>query len=118
MTAPAEAWRALGAALLLGAGLGLYYEALCPLRMKWTALADLLFTAALLPAWVVLCFGLCGGEVRFFQSLGLLAGAAGVHLTLGWRIGRALTGAFRRIRQKFQTGIQSLSLFFRKRRKL
>ena len=118
MTRPENAAWALGWALLLGAGLGLFYTLLFPLRRRRTGLADGLFLAGLFTAWTVLGFGICGGDLRLFQSLGLLGGAVCFRLIPGRGMEAGLREAIRRIREKFQGGIQALSLFFRKNAKL
>ncbi len=64
MTTPAEAAARVGLSLLWGAGLGLYYGFLRPLRPRHTTLSDLLFLPALLWAWLQVCFGICRGDIR------------------------------------------------------
>lgn len=118
MTRPEIAGAALGAAVLLGLGLGLLYTLLFPLRRRKTGLADGVFLLGLFLTWVYLSFGICGGDIRLFQLLGLLGGAAAFYLIPGRGIQSAEEKAIRRIRQKFQGRNKALSLFFRKRRKL
>lgn len=114
MTRPGTGAAALAAALVLGACLGLWYALLGILRLRWKNLADGLFVAGLFAAWVYLGFGICGGDLRFFQSLGLLLGAGAFQLTVGRPLTGVLTGAFHRIRQKFSGRIELISHFFKK----
>ena len=118
MTRPAVAGEALAFAVLLGLGLGLFYTLLYPLRRWKTGLADGVFLLGLFFLWVYLSFGICGGDIRLFQMLGLLGGAAAFYLIPGRGIQSAEEKAIRRIRQKFQDRNKALSLFFRKMRKL
>lgn len=67
-----SSWLHLLEGLLLGAGLGLFYGFLRPVRPRW--LSDLAFIAALFWAWIYLGFGLCGGDLRMGYSLSLLVG--------------------------------------------
>jgi hypothetical protein len=75
MTDPAVAVRALVSALGMGAGLGLCYGFLRPLRPRLTALADLLFIAATFWVWLVHTFALCGGNSRPVCLVAMAAGA-------------------------------------------
>ena len=59
MTAPALAARFFGTACLLGAGLGLLYGFLRPLRPRHTLAVDGLFVTVLLWTWICLAFGIC-----------------------------------------------------------
>ena len=52
MIPPALAARWFAAALALGAGLGLFYEFLRPLRPRFTGLGDLLFLSGAFPVWI------------------------------------------------------------------
>jgi len=122
MTAPAQAIRWFGAALALGAGLGLFYGFLRPLRKKRTAPADLLFSAALFYAWLYLSFGVCRGDIRLGCTTGLFLGVYGFDRTVGrwlsplfstfWKgIGcvlRFLTYPVRKIFEKMQEIIKIL----------
>ena len=65
MTAPGIAAERFGTACLIGAGLGLVYGFLRPLRPKFTALSDLVFLLALLWGWLYLAFGICRGNSGF-----------------------------------------------------
>lgn len=67
----------LGWGLALGAGVGLSYDFLSPLRHRRNWLADLLFAPVLVGVWVHYSFGICLGQIRFATTaayfLGLLA---------------------------------------------
>ena len=83
MTPPSlAAWR-FAVACLYGAGLGVIYSLLRPLRPKRTTLADGLFLLALLVAWLELGFRVCRGDLRFGYTAGLLVGILFWELTLG-----------------------------------
>ncbi len=83
MTAPAQAVRWFGAALALGAVLGLLYGFLRPLRKKRSAPADLLFASALFYAWLYLSFAVCRGDIRLGCTLGLFLGTYAFDRTVG-----------------------------------
>lgn len=93
MTGPAEAARRFLLACLLGAGLGLFYGALRPLRPRHTVLSDLLFAPAMIWAWIYLSFGVCAGDIRLGYNAGLLLGAVVWEAT----VGKALRPVFRAI---------------------
>ena len=74
MMPPGVAAGRFGAALLLGAGLGLCYAFLRPPgRRRWPG--DLCFLLCALWAWVQLAFRICRGDMRGPYLLGLAAGA-------------------------------------------
>ena len=75
MTAPAVAAARFCGAAAVGAGLGLFYGFLRPLRQKSNWFADLIFMIATFFGWVYVGFGICGGDLRLGCNLGLLAGA-------------------------------------------
>ena len=83
MTAPAVAAARFGAACLLGAFLGLLYGFLRPLRPRRTALADGIFVLAAFYGWLVLCFAVCGGDIRVGYVLGLPCGGFAWEFTFG-----------------------------------
>ena len=93
MTPPALAARYFVMALLLGGGLGLVYGFLRPLRPALTHFADSLFLLATFWAWVWHGFGICGGQLRFGYTAGLILGA----FLIEWSIGRALRPFWRRL---------------------
>ena len=63
MTPPAVAAGRFGAALMLGAGLGIVYAFVRPLgRRRWPG--DLLTVLCALWAWAVLAFRVCRGDMR------------------------------------------------------
>ena len=70
-------------AVLMGAGLGLYYGFLRPLRPKHTHLSDLLFLPVAGWAWLYLSFAVCQGDVRLVYSLGLMCGGFLWEMTIG-----------------------------------
>ena len=78
MISPALSLQRLGAGILLGAGLGVLYGFLRPLRPKHTLLGDLLFLTGLGWAWLYLALAVCGGDLR----PGYSAAVSYTHLTL------------------------------------
>ena len=75
MTPPEVALRYFGAALVLGAGLGIAYSFLRPVKRRW--LADLIFVVCTGWAWLVLAFRVCRGDFRGAYLLGMTVGAWG-----------------------------------------
>ena len=92
MTPTAAAGR-FGVACLLGAGLGLLYGFLRPLRPRRTTLADGLFLLAAAWSWLYLTFGLCGGDAGVGCTMGLAVGAVAWEAGPG-RLLRPLTAGF------------------------
>lgn len=84
MTAPTQAGLRFLVGLALGAGLGLFYGFLRPLRQKRTAPADLLFIAVAFWVWIYHSFAVCAGDIRFGGSLSLGLGAVLWELSAGW----------------------------------
>lgn len=70
---PGQLW----AALVLGGILGIFHEFLRPLRVRRNWPADLLFTAGMLWAWVLLAFPVCGTQVKPLHLALFGAGALG-----------------------------------------
>ena len=93
MTAPGVAARQFLIACAMGLGLGLFYGFLRPLRRRHVHLADLLFLPALFYAWLVLGFGICGGDLRPVTMLGLGLGAVAWECSIG-RLLRPVFGWF------------------------
>ena len=81
MTPPGTALGYFGAALALGAGLGLVYSFLRPVGRRW--LVDLLFVLCAGWAWMVLAFRVCRGDLRGAYLLGMAAGALGTNSLFG-----------------------------------
>ena len=90
MISPALAWGHFLTACLLGAGLGLVYDFLRPLRPRFTALSDLLFLGVLGYTLVYLFFGVCAGDIRGGYALGLAAGG----FAWEWTLGRLISPVF------------------------
>ena len=94
--------------LALGAGLGLWYAFLQPMRHRF--FGDLLFLTGVFPVWLFFCFGVCQGDIRFGLLLSLPVGGFLFHKTLG----RLIQPLFR----AFWTGIYRITggvkNFFRK----
>ena len=80
---PSEALRHFSLAFLLGVPLGVYYGFLRPLRPRYALLSDLLFLPALVYAWLLLCFGVCRGDLRLGCCSGLFLGAVAWEGTVG-----------------------------------
>lgn len=70
-------------ACLVGAGLGLVYGFLRPLRRKHEILGDLLFVAAAFWGWLYWGFGICRGDYPGPGLLGLGLGALAWEATAG-----------------------------------
>ena len=83
MTDPAQEFLRVGWGLALGAGLGLWYGFLRPLRRRWDAPADLLFVAGALYAWLVLSFAVCQGDIRIGYTAALILGTVAWEATVG-----------------------------------
>ena len=112
---PEQAGRWLCIACLMGAGLGMFYGFLRPLRIKRNWPADLLFTLGAFWVWLELSFRVCGGDIRPVFTLALLGSAALWEGTAGkslrpvffgfwWFIGKiwsVLWAPFRFIHKKF-----------------
>lgn len=95
MTTPAQAAVCMAWALALGAGLGVVYGFLRPLRPRWTLLTDLVFVLAALYAWLFLGFAVCRGEIRLAGTGGLLAGCLAWELSLGRLLRPVFSGFWR-----------------------
>lgn len=91
MMAPSVAAARFGIGLLLGAGLGVVYGFLRPLRPKFTHLADLVFVVAMFWAWLYLSFAVCQGDIRLAITGALAIGC------VAWEasVGRLLRPVFR-----------------------
>jgi hypothetical protein len=74
MTAPAVAAARFCGAAAVGAGLGLFYGFLRPLRQKSNWFADLIFMIATFFGWVYVGFGICGGDLRLVYLGGMALG--------------------------------------------
>ena len=75
MTPPGMALGYFAAALALGAGLGIAYSFLRPVKRRW--LADLVFVLCAGWAWLVLAFRICRGDLQGAYLLGMAVGAWG-----------------------------------------
>lgn len=100
MNAPEIAAQRFAMALLLGAGVGLYYGFLRPLRQKHPHFADLLFLPGLITAWLYLSFGVCLGDLRMAYTMGLFLGAVIWEITCG-RLLRPVFRLFWRLVDRF-----------------
>jgi hypothetical protein len=83
MTPPKLAGIYLAYACLLGAGLGLVYGFLRPLRRRMTQIADGLFVVTVLLTWVYFSFRICDGALRLGYWAGFAAGGFAWDRTLG-----------------------------------
>lgn len=101
MTEPVQAAGWFAQALLLGMGLGCLYGFLRPLRPRLTTLADLVFSAAAIWAWLVLSFGICGGDLRLSGTLALAAGGFCWELTAGRLLRPVFLGFWRLVGRVF-----------------
>ena len=72
----------IGKCILLGAAVGLGSDLVFPLRRKAAMLADLMWSAWICWCWVVVCFGVCQGDIRLGYCAAAALGALGWRLTL------------------------------------
>ena len=117
MTAPAQALRCLLWALALGAGLGVVYGFLRPMRPRLTHLADLLFVLAAFYAWLYLSFAICRGQIRLAGTFGLAAGCIAWESTLGRLLRPVFFGFWRpigKIVKIFRKNAKKLFAFWKK----
>ena len=83
MISPVLTMQRFGAGCLLGAGLGVLYGFLRPLRPRHTVLSDVLFLLGVGWAWLYLAFAVCGGDLRPGYSAGLALGGLAWEMTVG-----------------------------------
>ena len=83
MRPPELAARQFLLACLVGAGLGLVYGFLRPVRRRHGILGDVLFLAALFWGWLYWGFGICGGDYPGPGLVGLGLGAVAWEATAG-----------------------------------
>ena len=69
---PLTAARHFLIALAIGAASGLLYGFWRPFRPRW--LGDLFFMVGLFYGWLLLCFGICQGDIRLGCCSGLFIG--------------------------------------------
>lgn len=115
MISPALAWGHFLTACLLGAGLGLVYDFLRPLRPRFTALSDLLFLGVLGYTLVYLFFGVCAGDIRGGYALGLAAGGFAWEWTLGRLISPVFAGFWKALGHLFRALGAPWKKFFQKK---
>lgn len=115
MISPALAWGHFLTACLLGAGLGLVYNFLRPLRPRFTALSDLLFLGVLGYTLVYLFFGVCAGDIRGGYALGLAAGGFAWEWTLGRLISPVFAGFWKALGHLFRALGAPWKKFFQKK---
>lgn len=119
MSTPAQALLCLGWSCLFGAGLGMVYGFLRPVRPR--ALADVLFLICLGWAGIYLGFGICQGDLRLGYAAGLLVGGVAWDLTMGrllrpvwqgfWGIFARGMGAIRFLMQKILKKVKKMKNF-------
>ncbi|MBQ8769290.1 MAG: hypothetical protein IJZ15_06580 [Oscillospiraceae bacterium] len=97
--------------------LGFVYDFLRPLRPKLTAIADLLFLAALAAGWVYLGFGVCRGDLRFGYTAGLGMGILFWELTATRLLRRAFAYFWRPFQKFFAFFIKNAKKLFATGRK-
>ncbi len=115
---PAESIRHFSVAFVMGAGLGLYYGFLRPLRRRHPHLSDLVFLAGVFWAWLYLCFGVCRGDIRLGCCSGLLLGGLTWELTVG-KLLRPVFAGFWSVTGKILTFlIRPFGKIFKKIRKI
>ena len=73
---PAGGALRFAAAFLLGAGLGVFYAFLRPLRRRRNWTWDLVFLIGLYWVWILHGFALCAGDIRPVYTPAMAAGAA------------------------------------------
>ena len=107
--------------LMLGAGLGLLYGFLRPLRRRVCWPADILFVGAAFYAWLYLSFAVCRGDIRIGITAALAIGALLWELPLGkllrrpfawfWRLSSRMISF---LCSPFQKFFQIIMVFFKK----
>lgn len=85
--------------LALGAGLGVCYDFLRPLRPRRTGLADTLFLLAAMAVVVGFSFGICAGDLRLGTAGALALGGMGWCLGPGGLLGPVFSGFWKIIRR-------------------
>jgi hypothetical protein len=101
MISPAIGASRFAAACLLGIGLGLWYGFLRPLRPRHTCLSDGLFLLGFYWVWLYHGFGICRGDLRLGDSLGLILGTILWDSTAG-RLLRPLFSGFWKLLSRFR----------------
>jgi hypothetical protein len=99
MTTPAVAAARFGMAAAVGAGLGLFYGFLRPLRRKSNWLADLIFVIAAFFGWLYVGFGICRGDLRMAYFAGMALGGFGWEMTVGKLLRPVFFGFWQGIRK-------------------
>lgn len=97
MTEPSVAAYQLGLCCLVGAGVGVAYGFLRPLRYRHRHLADLLFAPVLVYAWLYTGFAICKGDLRLGYTAGLFAGWLVWDCTVGKWTGPVFFGFWRTV---------------------
>lgn len=90
MSEPLVGAMRFGWGLLIGAGLGLVYGFLRPLRRRHCIVPDLIFLLIAFYGWLVLSFGICRGDIRLGTTVALPVGM----LLWEWTVGRLLRPVF------------------------
>ena len=93
---PAVAAYRMACALAMGAGLGLLYGFLRPLRPRYTLTADGAFLLAALWTWIYLSFGVCAGDIRAGFAIAMMTGGVLWESTAG-RLLRPIFAGFWKI---------------------
>ena len=96
---PAEGIRFFGAALVIGAVLGLCYGLLRPFRPRW--LGDFIFVCLAFYGFLYLSFAVCRGDIRLGYTFGLLIGGIAFDCTLGRVIRKPIACIYRFIFENF-----------------
>lgn len=111
MIAPGVAFQRFTIALALGAGLGLFYGFLRPIRPRHSHLSDLIFLFGVGWAWLYLSFAVCRGDLRLGYHAGLLCGGFLWEMTVGRLLRPVFFGFWRlleRILRCFTTPIKGV----------
>lgn len=114
MTTPVVAFRCFILACLLGAGLGIVYDFLRPLRPKYTHLSDLLFVAVAFWVWLYLSFDICDGDLRIGYTAGLFAGCLIWILTFGKLLRPVFAAIWKGIGKFFHALLLPFKIFLKK----
>lgn len=116
MTTPAQAAWQLLKALGVGLPLGLFYSFLRPIRRR--NVADLLFAPAFVYAWLLVGFGICGGDLRLGYFAAMALGAfLSIRLPGRWLMPafRIFWGAWRKVLAWLKAFFRALGEFFWKK---
>ena len=114
MKTPIDALQHFAIALAIGAGLGVFYGFLRPLRRHHHWPADLIFIIGFFWGWLHLAFGVCRGDIRLGCSIGIPLGVLLWDKTVGRWLRPLFDGFWRLIGKILRAIFYPLEIFFKK----